>query len=66
MHVKINGEQREIGAGATVASLVAELGLATRRVAVELNRDVVTRDRWPSIELKEHDQLEIVQFVGGG
>jgi thiamine biosynthesis protein ThiS len=66
VHVKINGEQREIGVGATVASLVAELGLATRRVAVELNRDVVTRDRWPAVELKEHDQLEIVQFVGGG
>ena len=36
------------------------------RVAVELNRDIVPRDRWSTTELHEGDQLEIVHFVGGG
>jgi thiamine biosynthesis protein ThiS len=36
------------------------------RVAVELNRDIVTRDRWPDTLLKDGDRLEIVHFVGGG
>jgi thiamine biosynthesis protein ThiS len=36
------------------------------RVAVELNRDLVPRDRWPSTQLENGDKLEIVHFVGGG
>ena len=36
------------------------------RVAVELNRDIVPRDRWAETELNEGDRLEIVHFVGGG
>ncbi len=66
MRVQINGEERDIDAGATLASLVAELGLGERRIAVELNHGVVRRDRWPAVELRDHDLVEIVQFVGGG
>jgi sulfur carrier protein len=36
------------------------------RVAVELNRDIVPRDRWPETNLKDGDRLEVVHFVGGG
>jgi thiamine biosynthesis protein ThiS len=36
------------------------------RVAVELNRDIVPRDRWQETLLKDGDRLEIVHFVGGG
>jgi len=36
------------------------------RVAVELNREIVPRDRWGDTSLKEGDRLEIVHFVGGG
>jgi thiamine biosynthesis protein ThiS len=36
------------------------------RVAVELNRELVPRDRWPSTQLGDGDKLEIVHFVGGG
>jgi len=66
VRVQINGEERDIDAGATLASLVAELGLGERRIAVELNHGVVRRDRWPAVELRDHDLVEIVQFVGGG
>jgi len=66
VRVQINGEERDIDAGATLASLVAELGLGERRIAVELNHGVVSRDRWSAVELRDHDLVEIVQFVGGG
>jgi len=36
------------------------------RVAIELNRNIAPRDQWPETQLAEGDQLEIVQFVGGG
>jgi len=36
------------------------------RVAIELNRDIVPRDRWPDTNLQEGDKLEVVHFVGGG
>jgi sulfur carrier protein len=36
------------------------------RVAVELNRDIVPRDKWPQTNLSDGDRLEIVHFVGGG
>jgi len=36
------------------------------RVAVELNRDLLSRDRWDKTKLSEGDKLEIVHFVGGG
>ncbi len=42
------------------------LGMKSDRVAVELNRDIVPRDRWLETHLSEGDRLEIVHFVGGG
>jgi len=45
---------------------VQQLGAKPDRVAVELNRAIVPRDRWQETELREGDQLEIVHFVGGG
>jgi len=65
MNLTINGEPRT-PAAQTLAELVAELGMKPDRVAVELNREIVPRDRWPQTELKDGDQLEIVHFVGGG
>jgi thiamine biosynthesis protein ThiS len=50
----------------TLAGLVQLLGRKTDRVAVELNRDIVPRDRWDQTQLADGDRLEIVHFVGGG
>ena len=67
MVVVINGEARELAAERpTVAELLAELGLANQRVAVEVNRRLVTRATWGEALLGEGDVIEIVQFVGGG
>jgi len=66
MTVTVNGEPRTLSDGTTVAALIAELGLRDRRLAVEVNRDVVSRGRYAEQELCPGDVVEIVQFVGGG
>ena len=64
--VRINGEEKEVGAGLNVAQLLEHLGVRPGRVVVELNRDVLPRDAHGTTVLKEGDSLEIVHFVGGG
>jgi sulfur carrier protein len=69
MKLKINGEERDFEVSAapfSLSNLVEVLGMKADRVAVELNRDIVTRDRWSETPLKEGDSLEVVHFVGGG
>ena len=69
MNLKINGEERhfsEPSLPGTLAALVETLGMKSDRVAVELNHDIVPRDRWAETPLKDGDRLEIVHFVGGG
>jgi sulfur carrier protein len=66
MKLQINGEERELPDGLTLAALLEQLGMKVDRVAVELNRDIVRRELWPQTHLKPGDRLEIVQFVGGG
>ena len=67
MKLVVNGEAREMAIEpATVAGLLAALGLAGQRVAVEVNRRLVTRATWAEATLAEDDVIEIVQFVGGG
>jgi len=64
--VHINGEEREFAQGLSVAQLLQELGIRPGRVVIELNRDVLPRDRHDVTVLKEGDKVEIVHFVGGG
>jgi len=69
MKLQINGEERAFDDSPTpftLAALVEFLGMKPDRVAVELNRDIVPRDRWPDTSLTEGDRLEVVHFVGGG
>jgi len=69
MKLHINGEERDFGHSPdplTLAALVEILGMKADRVAVELNLNIVPRDRWPETPLHDHDRLEVVHFVGGG
>ena len=66
MKLQINGEEREFQSPTTLADLVEGLGMKAGRVAVELNRNIVPRERWAETELSDGDRLEIVHFVGGG
>jgi thiazole synthase len=66
MKLTINGEEKEFSSPLTLGQLVEQLGMKPGRVAAELNREIVQRERWPQIQLHEGDRLEIVHFVGGG
>lgn len=64
--IRLNGEEKEIADGVSVAQLLDELKIRAGRVVVELNRDIVSREAHASTLLKAGDALEIVHFVGGG
>jgi thiamine biosynthesis protein ThiS len=64
--VQVNGEGREVSDQTTLNDLVSELSLPPARIAVELNHQVVRRDKWAETILTEDDRIEIVHFVGGG
>jgi sulfur carrier protein len=64
--IRVNGEARTVRAGASVADLVAALGLAGRKLAVAVNREVVPRARHALHRLAEGDRVVILEAVGGG
>lgn len=66
VEVVVNGESHRIRTGASLADLVAELGLSESRIAVELNRRIVPHGRYAEELLKEGDRIEIVRAIGGG
>lgn len=66
MTLTVNGEEKNVPDGLTLAQLVRELGLERNPIAVELNRQVVPRDRHGETRLAQGDRLEIVTLVGGG
>ena len=64
--IHVNGDERRLKAGSTIADLLGSLGLVTGKVAVERNREVVPASLHAVTPLHEHDVVEIVHFVGGG
>lgn len=66
MKVRINGEEREIPDGLSVIALLAHLGMANDRIAIERNLDILPRNLWADTSVQPDDSFEIVHFVGGG
>ena len=66
MLLQINGENLSFEAMPNVAALVAALGLDSRKVAVELNLEIVPRSAYSATPLSDGDRVEIVAFIGGG
>ena len=64
--VTVNGETLSVPAGTSVADLLERLGVATPRVAVERNRDIVPKASYRDTALVEGDVFEVVELVGGG
>lgn len=66
MEILLNGEARTIDRGLTVAGLLEQAGLADRRVAIEVNRQIVPRSQHATQTFAEGDRVEIVHAIGGG
>jgi sulfur carrier protein len=66
MQISMNGSLLEIADGSTAEALVIQLGLAEKRIAMELNQTVIPRSQYPTTVLKPIDVVEIVHAIGGG
>ncbi|MEO8191567.1 MAG: sulfur carrier protein ThiS [Acidobacteriota bacterium] len=66
VRVRVNGEDLDLPEGASVASVLEKLEIATPRVAVERNREIVPKAHYATTALSAGDVLEVVEFVGGG
>ena len=66
MRITLNGDRHEVAGPLTVTDLLAQLNIDARRVAVEHNLIVLKRDAFGATMVREGDEIEIVNFVGGG
>jgi thiamine biosynthesis protein ThiS len=66
IQIVVNGQVLEVPGGRTLPELLVWLQIDPSRVAVELNRRIVSRDHWSMTKIDAGAALEIVQFVGGG
>ena len=66
MEIQLNGQERTVEAGSSLSDLLIAEGLAERRVAVEVNGEIVPRGLHPSQRLQAGDRIEIVHALGGG
>ncbi|MCY4016484.1 MAG: sulfur carrier protein ThiS [Gammaproteobacteria bacterium] len=66
MELIVNGEPRSLPAPLSVAGLLSELGMTGRRIALELNGEILPRSEFGQTMLSGGDTLEIVQAIGGG
>ena len=66
IQIHVNGHMRALPETAGLETLLAEMGLAGKRVAVEINREIVPRAQHGDRRLRDGDRVEIVQAIGGG
>ena len=66
MRITLNGDPFELDQPLSVADLLARLAIDPRRVAVEHNLKILKRQAFPEVVVRDGDQVEIVNFVGGG
>jgi sulfur carrier protein len=66
MQITLNGHPHDCGQGTTVTQLLHQAGYGDRRVAVEVNQEIVPRSQHDGHELRAGDHVEIVHAIGGG
>ena len=66
MRIQLNGDEHELESGTTLAGLTDSLELTGKRIAVEVNEELVPRSEHPAFVLNQGDRVEIVQAIGGG
>lgn len=66
MKIFLNGEVREIDSEMSLADLLMRFDFPERRIAVELNREVVRKAAWTETTVGADDKIEVIHFVGGG
>lgn len=64
--MKVNGKEMALNTNETISDLLARLKVKENRVVVELNKEIVIKEDFSKINLKEDDTVEVISFVGGG
>ncbi len=64
--IKINGKTNKIGDKTKLSDLIKNLKVPLKKVAIELNREIVNKKNLNKINLRSNDKIEIVHFIGGG
>ena len=64
--IKINGKERTFQNNITLFKLVKNLRIPIKKVAIELNQEIMDKKKLDQIFLKNNDKIEIVHFIGGG
>ena len=66
MQIIVNGEQRDVSDGLTAEQLVVDMDITGKRIAMEVNMEIVPRSSYAKHAFKDGDKVEIVHAVGGG
>ena len=64
--IKVNGKTKMIKDGSNLLNLIKNLKISTKKVAIEINKEIVDKKNLNIIKLKVNDKIEIVHFIGGG
>ena len=66
IQIRVNGKVKSIPAKYSISDLVKNLNIPIKKVAIELNQEIIDKKRSSNIKLKKNDKIEIVHFIGGG
>ena len=66
MHLTLNGQEKHLDEGLYLNQLITQLGIGDKRIAVEINREIIPKSEHASYVIREGDTIEIVQAIGGG
>ncbi len=68
MKIILNGNEKDVNDGANLLDLLSQSKISNDKqgVAVAINEDVISREEWKQIKLKQNDRIEIIQAVQGG
>ena len=64
--IKINGKISTINENLSLSTFIKELKIPLKKVAIELNQEIIDKNNLKTIKLKKNDKIEIVHFIGGG
>ena len=64
--IKLNGKEKQIPKDSKIDKLINDLKIPIKKVAIELNQEILDKKKLDKIKLKKNDKIEIVHFIGGG
>ena len=64
--IRLNGKEKQIAENSKISKLIIDFKIPIKKVAIELNQEILDKKKLHKIKLKKNDRVEIVHFIGGG